>query len=74
MAPRWMASVALTTTAMIVLCAAFAWLLSLHPTAAGRVYAAYGGVYIGVAIVWLSKKILGGTAGAEEGSNSFSFM
>ncbi|HEY1129932.1 MAG TPA: YnfA family protein [Roseateles sp.] len=33
--------------------AAFAWLLSLHPTAAGRVYAAYGGVYIGVAMVWL---------------------
>lgn len=33
--------------------AAFAWLLSLHPTASGRVYAAYGGVYISVAIVWL---------------------
>lgn len=33
--------------------ALFAWLLSLHPAAAGRVYAAYGGVYIGVAIVWL---------------------
>lgn len=33
--------------------ALFAWLLTLHPTAAGRVYAAYGGVYIGVAIVWL---------------------
>jgi small multidrug resistance family-3 protein len=33
--------------------ALFAWLLSLHPTAAGRVYAAYGGVYIGVAVVWL---------------------
>ena len=33
--------------------AAFAWLLSLHPTAAGRVYAAYGGVYIAVAIGWL---------------------
>ncbi|BDU37241.1 conserved hypothetical protein [Vibrio nigripulchritudo SFn27] len=33
--------------------ALFAWLLSLHPTAAGRVYAAYGGVYIFVAIVWL---------------------
>ena len=33
--------------------ALFAWLLSLHPTAAGRVYAAYGGVYIGVAILWL---------------------
>lgn len=31
----------------------FAWLLSLHPTAAGRIYAAYGGVYIVVAIVWL---------------------
>ena len=33
--------------------AMFAWLLSLHPTAAGRVYAAYGGVYIFVAIIWL---------------------
>lgn len=33
--------------------ALFAWLLSLHPTAAGRVYAAYGGVYICVAICWL---------------------
>lgn len=33
--------------------AAFAWLLTLHPQPAGRVYAAYGGVYIGVAIAWL---------------------
>ena len=33
--------------------ALFAWLLSLHPTAAGRVYAAYGGVYIATAIAWL---------------------
>jgi len=33
--------------------ALFVWLLTLHPTTAGRVYAAYGGVYIGVAIVWL---------------------
>jgi len=33
--------------------AIFAWLLTLHPTAAGRVYAAYGGVYILVAILWL---------------------
>lgn len=33
--------------------ALFAWLLTLHPTAAGRVYAAYGGVYFGVAVVWL---------------------
>ncbi len=31
----------------------FVWLLSLHPAAAGRVYAAYGGVYIGVALLWL---------------------
>lgn len=31
----------------------FAWLLTLHPAAAGRVYAAYGGVYIFVAIFWL---------------------
>ncbi len=33
--------------------AAFAWLLTLHEAAAGRVYAAYGGVYIGVAVAWL---------------------
>ncbi|WP_374405622.1 YnfA family protein [Pelagerythrobacter sp.] len=33
--------------------ALFAWLLTLHDTAAGRVYAAYGGVYIGAAIMWL---------------------
>ena len=33
--------------------ALFAWLLTLHPTTAGRVYAAYGGVYVGVAILWL---------------------
>jgi len=31
----------------------FAWLLTLHPAAAGRVYAAYGGVYIAVALLWL---------------------
>lgn len=33
--------------------ALFAWLLTLHPTAAGRVYAAYGAVYVSVALVWL---------------------
>jgi small multidrug resistance family-3 protein len=33
--------------------AAFAWLLTLHPTAAGRTYAAYGGVYVATAILWL---------------------
>lgn len=33
--------------------AVFAWLLTLHPQASGRVYAAYGGVYITVALLWL---------------------
>ena len=33
--------------------ALFAWLLPLHPTAAGRTYAAYGGVYIFTAVLWL---------------------
>lgn len=33
--------------------AAFAWLLTLHPTAAGRVYAAYGGMYVFMAMLWL---------------------
>ena len=33
--------------------ALFVWLLTIHPTSAGRTYAAYGGVYISVALVWL---------------------
>jgi small multidrug resistance family-3 protein len=33
--------------------AAFAYLLTLHPTGAGRTYAAYGGVYVSVAIFWM---------------------
>ncbi|MBZ4397075.1 YnfA family protein [Myxococcus sp. MISCRS1] len=33
--------------------ALFAWLLTLHPTGAARTYAAYGGVYIAVALAWL---------------------
>ena len=33
--------------------AAFAWLLTLHPSAAGRTYAAYGGMYIAIALLWL---------------------
>jgi small multidrug resistance family-3 protein len=33
--------------------ALFAWLLTLHPTAAGRVYVAYGAVYVSVTLVWL---------------------
>ena len=47
-------SVWLLLPAALCLCL-FVWLLSIHPTAAGRVYAAYGGVYISVAIcrLWL---------------------
>lgn len=50
--------------------ALFAWLLTLHPQAAGRTYAAYGGVYVVVALLWLWRvdgvaptrwDILGGT-------------
>ncbi|MCW5831396.1 MAG: YnfA family protein [Labilithrix sp.] len=33
--------------------AVFAWLLTLHPTGAARTYAAYGGVYVTVALLWL---------------------
>jgi small multidrug resistance family-3 protein len=33
--------------------ALFAWLLTLHPGAAARTYAAYGGVYVSVALLWL---------------------
>ena len=33
--------------------ALFVWLLSLHPVASGRVYAAYGGIYVTTALVWL---------------------
>ncbi|MEZ3500357.1 YnfA family protein [Pantoea sp. KPR_PJ] len=31
----------------------FVWLLTLHPAASGRVYAAYGGVYVVTALLWL---------------------
>ena len=33
--------------------AVFAWLLTLHPAASGRVYAAYGCVYVLTALFWL---------------------
>lgn len=33
--------------------ALFVWLLTLHPTASGRVYAAYGGVYVATTLIWL---------------------
>ena len=31
----------------------FVWLLTLHPAESGRVYAAYGGVYVVCALIWL---------------------
>jgi small multidrug resistance family-3 protein len=31
----------------------FVFLLTLHPVASGRAYAAYGGVYVATALVWL---------------------
>lgn len=46
-APVWLLLPAAASLAL------FAWLLTLHGTASGRVYAAYGGVYIGAAIAWL---------------------
>src|SRR5690554_3887390 len=33
--------------------ALFAWLLTLHPVASGRIYAAYGGIYVTTALAWL---------------------
>lgn len=43
----WLLPVAAVSLAL------FAYLLTLHPAAAGRVYAAYGGVYVTVSIFWL---------------------
>ena len=45
--PWWLLAPAALSLAL------FAWLLTLHPTAAGRTYAAYGGVYVAVALLWL---------------------
>jgi small multidrug resistance family-3 protein len=47
--PVWLLIPALVSLAL------FAWLLTLHPTASGRTYAAYGGVYVAVAMAWLWK-------------------
>lgn len=33
--------------------AVFVWLLTLHPAASGRIYAAYGGIYVLTALMWL---------------------
>lgn len=46
-APVW---VLLPAAASLAL---FVWLLTLHPAASGRVYAAYGGVYVVTALGWL---------------------
>lgn len=46
-APVWVLLPAVASLAL------FAWLLTLHPAASGRIYAAYGGVYVAVAIGWL---------------------
>jgi small multidrug resistance family-3 protein len=45
--PLWLLLPAVASLAL------FVWLLTLHPTASGRVYAAYGGVYVATALVWL---------------------
>jgi small multidrug resistance family-3 protein len=45
--PAWLLLPAAVSLAL------FAWLLTLHPSAAGRTYAAYGGMYIAVALLWL---------------------
>lgn len=46
-APVWVLVPAAASLAL------FVWLLTLHPTAAGRVYAAYGGIYVATALAWL---------------------
>ena len=45
--PAWLLLPAAASLAL------FVWLLTLHPAASGRVYAAYGGVYVAMALVWL---------------------
>lgn len=45
--PMWLLVPAAASLAL------FVWLLTLHPAASGRVYAAYGGVYVATALVWL---------------------
>jgi small multidrug resistance family-3 protein len=47
LAPVWVLIPAALSLAL------FVWLLSLHPFASGRVYAAYGGIYVATALGWL---------------------
>ena len=51
-------SIWLLIPAMLSL-ALFAWLLTLHPSAAGRTYAAYGGMYIASLCGWGGADTLG---------------
>lgn len=37
----------------VISLALFAWLLTFHPTHAGRVYASYGGIYVFASLLWL---------------------
>lgn len=46
-APMWVLAPAVLSLTL------FVYLLTLHPTDAGRVYAGYGGVYVATAILWL---------------------
>lgn len=46
-APMWLLVPAVVSLAL------FVWLLTLHPASSGRIYAAYGGVYVATALVWL---------------------
>jgi small multidrug resistance family-3 protein len=45
--PPWLLAPAAGSLAL------FAWLLTLHPHAAGRTYAAYGGIYVAASVLWL---------------------
>lgn len=50
---RQQASAAWTLPLAAISLSAFVWLLTLHDAPSGRVYAAYGGVYVSMAIAWL---------------------
>lgn len=45
--PAWLAIPAILSFVV------FGWLLTLHPGAAARTYAAYGGIYVFSALIWL---------------------
>lgn len=43
-----------TLAVSLITLVVFAWLLTLHPVATGRVYAAYGAVYVIISVLWLN--------------------